>query len=89
MLITNETNSFMNKDREEELPVEARIKLHISDKQIKQEMLKCQQLYFDPRDVEPLDNTLTVMLDCLRCVLCDQIPLEIQECATCLTIICK
>lgn len=80
----------MNKDREQELPVEARIHLFTSDKIIKRDMLKCQQLYFDTEvDCEEIDNSLRVMLNCLRCVSCDRIPLELQECACCMAIICK
>ena len=67
----------MNKDREQELPVEARIHLQISDSHIKRDMLKCQQLYFDTSDCLEIENSLKVMLDCLKCTECQRIPLEL------------
>lgn len=57
--------------------MEARIHLHISDSQIKREMLKCQQLYFVPDDCEELESSLRVMLECLKCTECQRIPLEL------------
>ena len=67
----------MNKDREQELAVEARIHLQISDNQIKREMLKCQQLYFEETDAEYIEPTLKVMINCLKCIVCDRVPLEL------------
>ena len=79
----------MNKNGQQELPVEARIHLHLSDTDIKREMLKCQQLYLDFSDCEEVEGSLKTMLECLKCTVCNKIPLELQECSSCMTIICK
>ena len=52
-------------------------------------MLKCQQLFFDFEDVEEIDNSLKVMIECLKCTECGRVPLELQECSSCMAIICK
>ena len=72
-----------------EIPLEARIQLQISDRQVKIEMQKCKQLYFHPSEFEKMDSALGVMLNCLKCERCDRIPLELQECAHCASIVCK
>ena len=73
----------MNKDAMREIPLEARIQLQVSDRQVKIEMQKCKQLYFHPSEFEKMDSALGVMLNCLKCERCDRIPLELQECAHC------
>lgn len=79
----------MNKDAMREMPLEARIQLHISDRQIKMEMQKCKQHYFNPNEFHSIDPALKVMLNCLKCESCERIPLELQECGHCAAIVCK
>ena len=67
----------MNKDAMREMPLEARIRLEISDRQIKMEMQKCKQLYFNIDDHPSISPALKVMLQCLRCESCERIPLEL------------
>lgn len=71
------------------MALEARIHLQISDNQVKMEMQKCKQHYFNPNEFETIDPALKVMLNCLKCECCERIPLELQECAHCASIVCK
>lgn len=36
-----------------------------------------------------MDQALRVMLNCLQCTNCERIPLDLQECANCMAILCK
>ena len=79
----------MNKDTLRELAVEARIELHISDRQIGRDLERCKQEYFHPNEFKGMDQALCVMLKCLECSGCKRVPLQLQECSNCLAVLCR
>ena len=82
----------MNKDigngYTDDLSVQARFKLHVSDRSVEKEREKCLQIYFDQSDCKG-EETLMRLIRCLECTQCHRVPLDLTECTSCSAIICK
>ena len=78
----------MNKDQSEDLSMHARIRLEISNEQVEREMQSCRQEYFKLDDVRG-PKPLMTLIKCLQCIHCKRTPLNLTECLSCKSIVCR
>ena len=78
----------MNKDESPDLTLLARIRLEISKEHVERDMLSCSQEYFKYDDVRGAKPLMT-LIKCLECINCKRTPLNLTECLSCKSIVCR
>ena len=78
----------MNKDKSD-IDVLSRIRLQSSPSQIISLTKECKCDYLPDRIFDTFNKHVKALVKCLECAHCKKVPLALDECKGCKTIVCK